>query len=73
MLSHNNLLWTTKRAAEAMGIEETDRSLSFLPFSHITQQLLSIYIPIFTGSRGTTPIFITASELKLQCLEMFLI
>jgi long-subunit acyl-CoA synthetase (AMP-forming) len=52
MYSHNNLLWTAKRCVEAMQLDERDISFSYLPISHITEQLLSIYCHIVAGHRG---------------------
>jgi long-subunit acyl-CoA synthetase (AMP-forming) len=53
MYSHGNLLWTARKCAEAMRLDDGDISFSFLPISHITEQLLSIYCHVLVGHRGT--------------------
>ncbi|MGB5809967.1 MAG: AMP-binding protein, partial [Polyangiales bacterium] len=51
MLSHNNLAWTAGRAIEIVETSANDCSLSYLPLSHIAEQMFSIHTPITTGSR----------------------
>jgi long-subunit acyl-CoA synthetase (AMP-forming) len=36
-----------------MRLDDGDISFSFLPISHITEQLLSIYCHVLVGHRGT--------------------
>jgi long-chain acyl-CoA synthetase len=50
MLSHANLAWTAQKAAELVGGRASDRSLSYLPLSHIAEQTFSIHGPITQGS-----------------------
>ncbi|MCA9714149.1 MAG: AMP-binding protein [Myxococcales bacterium] len=50
MLSHRNLAWTAQTAAELIAVHPDDSSLSYLPLSHISEQLFSIYLPAITGS-----------------------
>ncbi len=50
MLSHRNLVWTAQTAAELIGVHPDDSSLSYLPLSHIIEQLFSIYLPAISGS-----------------------
>lgn len=51
MLSHENLAWTARCAAEELAhITTNDTSLSYLPLSHIAEQMFSIHAPITAGS-----------------------
>jgi long-chain acyl-CoA synthetase len=51
MLSHRNLAWTSKTADEMIGRgEEPDRCLSYLPLSHIAEQMFSIHGAITGGA-----------------------
>ncbi len=51
MLSHDNLAWTASVAAEITTPTSADTSLSYLPLSHIAEQMFTLHIPITTGSR----------------------
>ena len=44
MLSHNNVLWTTKALAQAIPVYQEDELLSFLPLSHIAERMFSVYM-----------------------------
>jgi long-chain acyl-CoA synthetase len=51
MLSHENLAWTSKTADQITGRGPVaDVSLSYLPLSHIAEQMFSIHAPITTGA-----------------------
>jgi long-chain acyl-CoA synthetase len=50
MLSHDNLAWTALAARELVTLDGTDCSLSYLPLSHIAEQMFSIHAPISVGS-----------------------
>lgn len=50
MLSHENLTWTADAAAEITGGSHNDVSLSYLPLSHIAEQVFSIHGPVTLGS-----------------------
>jgi long-chain acyl-CoA synthetase len=50
MLSHRNLAWTASVARDLVGSGEWDRSLSYLPLSHIAEQVFTIHGPATTGS-----------------------
>ncbi|HIN86905.1 MAG TPA: long-chain fatty acid--CoA ligase, partial [Myxococcales bacterium] len=50
MLSHKNLTWTADLARKITDIRSTDTSLSYLPLSHIAEQMFSIHGPITAGS-----------------------
>ena len=51
MLSHENLAWTAGRARAIIETSSNDSSLSYLPLSHIAEQMFTIHTPITTGSR----------------------
>jgi long-chain acyl-CoA synthetase len=50
MLSHDNLYWTAATLNGLLSIGPGDSALSYLPLSHIAEQMLSIHGPIVTGS-----------------------
>jgi long-chain acyl-CoA synthetase len=49
MLSHENLAWTAESAIDMFDLNPSDRSLSYLPLSHIAEQMFSIHAPITVG------------------------
>jgi long-chain acyl-CoA synthetase len=49
MLSHDNLMWTASQAIHATGITKSDTSLSYLPLSHIAEQVFTIHGPASSG------------------------
>ncbi len=51
MLTHDNLTWTAARAADLVGAMSTDRVLSYLPLSHIAEQMFTIHLPAITGTQ----------------------
>ncbi len=50
MLSHHNLVWTAGRVLEFLEIEPDDRFLSYLPLSHIAEQMVSLHAPLHVGA-----------------------
>ena len=50
MLSHENLTWTASRAGDIIGAQPDDSALSYLPLSHIAEQMFTIHSPISSGS-----------------------
>ena len=50
MLTHDNLSWTAARAADLVGATTGDRVLSYLPLSHIAEQMFTIHLPAVTGT-----------------------
>jgi long-subunit acyl-CoA synthetase (AMP-forming) len=48
LLSHDNLTWTA-RASEVLGFQPGDCGVSYLPLSHIAEQMLTIHVPIRLG------------------------
>jgi long-chain acyl-CoA synthetase len=51
MLSGHNLAWTSNVAIQITTINSTDCMLSYLPLSHIAEQMFTLHIPITTGAR----------------------
>jgi long-chain acyl-CoA synthetase len=49
MLSHANLIWTAVTACQLVGQTSSDNTLSFLPLSHIAEQMFTIHAPIVYG------------------------
>lgn len=49
MLSHANLLWTAGTLAQEFGIDSSYRGLSYLPLSHVAEQVVSLYAGLVTG------------------------
>lgn len=52
MISHDNMTWTSKAALDALGYTDDDSVVSYLPLSHIAEQVMSLHGPMVT--RGTT-------------------
>ncbi len=50
MLSHSNLAWTAAKACSLVEQTDDDCSLSYLPLSHIAEQMFTIHVPITAGS-----------------------
>ncbi len=51
MLSHHNLSWTSRTLIDvAGGVRENETSLSYLPLSHVAEQMATIHMPATIGS-----------------------
>ncbi len=50
MLTHHNLTWTADASQGVIPLHVDDRSLSYLPLSHIAEQMFTLHIPISVGS-----------------------
>lgn len=50
MLSHHNLIWTAQAVVDALSIRADDRFLSYLPLSHIAEQMISLHGPMQVGA-----------------------
>ncbi|MGB1251540.1 MAG: AMP-dependent synthetase/ligase [Candidatus Promineifilaceae bacterium] len=50
MLTHDNLSWTSSQAGPIVGMGRGDSNLSYLPLSHIAEQMFTIHSPITFGS-----------------------
>ena len=51
MLTHNNLAWTATCSLKMYPCDEKDIVVSYLPLSHIAEQMFSVYLPIYSGAR----------------------
>ncbi len=49
MLSHRNLAWTASVTRDLIGVSHEDSALSYLPLSHIAEQMFSIHGPLTHG------------------------
>lgn len=50
MLSHRNLAWTSQVLLDISGHPTGDVSLSYLPLSHIAEQMCTVHMPATAGS-----------------------
>jgi long-subunit acyl-CoA synthetase (AMP-forming) len=50
MLSHRNLTWMGERIVQKVGLGPDDHLLSYLPLSHVAEQMNSLHAPLFSGS-----------------------
>jgi long-chain acyl-CoA synthetase len=50
MLSHQNLVWTARTLSALGNGRETDCGLSYLPLSHIAEQMATIHMPAVAGA-----------------------
>lgn len=48
-LTHDNLAWTARQAVDLFHIDVDDRALSYLPLSHIAEQVFTILAPATAG------------------------
>src|SRR5690606_26630065 len=46
---HANLSWTAQALAKAVGVQQDDRLLSYLPFAHIAEQLGCLHCQALAG------------------------
>ncbi len=49
MLTHDNLAWTAETACEIIEYTDQDCGLSYLPLSHIAEQMFTLHAPITGG------------------------
>ena len=49
MLSHSNLAWTAQSAVPLFDLRSSDKILSYLPLSHIAEQMFTIHTAITVG------------------------
>jgi long-chain acyl-CoA synthetase len=50
MLSHDNLMWTASQAVHLFEIDAEDFNVSYLPLSHIAEQVFTVHAPAMAGS-----------------------
>jgi long-subunit acyl-CoA synthetase (AMP-forming) len=46
MITHDNVTFTARTTVQSVGISEGDHALSYLPLSHIAEQMLSLHGPM---------------------------
>lgn len=51
MLSHHNLAWTARTGLSTFQVDRQDVMVSYLPLSHIAEQMLTIYVAITAGMK----------------------
>ncbi|MBI4706266.1 MAG: long-chain fatty acid--CoA ligase [Deltaproteobacteria bacterium] len=51
MLSHQNLAWTARTAVDLVDATSSDCTLSYLPLSHVAEQMFSLHGPATAGSQ----------------------
>ncbi len=49
MITHDNLTWTAERMVKTINSGHEDQIISYLPLSHIAEQVVSIHSPIVMG------------------------
>jgi len=50
MLTHRNISWIAANSVELLDVTAEDRLISYLPLSHIAEQIASLYISMATGA-----------------------
>lgn len=50
MITHDNIVWTTQQVVASVAVGQTDQIISYLPLSHIAEQVVSLHVPLLTGS-----------------------
>jgi long-subunit acyl-CoA synthetase (AMP-forming) len=50
MITHDNITWTAHTALDVLGMQEGDRMISYLPMSHIAEQIITMHGPIVNGA-----------------------
>ena len=61
MLSHHNLTWTADTAIQMVGLSPEDSIVSYLPLSHIAEQMFTIHAPMTAGC----PVYFAESRDKV--------
>jgi long-subunit acyl-CoA synthetase (AMP-forming) len=49
MLSHRNVLWLADAMVKQYQVTNDDCGISYLPLSHIAEQIISVYLPLLVG------------------------
>lgn len=49
MISHDNITWTAKAALQGMDLRMGDNTISYLPLSHVAEQVVSLHGPMLLG------------------------
>eukprot|EP00002_Diphylleia_rotans_P036737 TRINITY_DN813_c0_g1_i3.p1 TRINITY_DN813_c0_g1~~TRINITY_DN813_c0_g1_i3.p1 ORF type:complete len:553 (-),score=116.86 TRINITY_DN813_c0_g1_i3:345-2003(-) len=61
MITHRNVTWVSKSVMKIFPLTSQDRVLSYLPLSHIAEQVAGLYLPLFIGGHVS---FATPDALK---------
>jgi long-subunit acyl-CoA synthetase (AMP-forming) len=51
MISHDNATWTARQVIAVTGARPNDEIISYLPLSHIAEQVVSLLVPLTVGCR----------------------
>jgi long-chain acyl-CoA synthetase len=68
MLTHDNLVWTATQACGLVEATSSDRVLSYLPLSHIAEQMFTIHLPAVVG--GSVYYATSINELQSNLTEV---
>ena len=49
MITHDNIIWTASKLAETCEADHLDQLISYLPLSHIAEQMVSLMVPLTIG------------------------
>jgi long-subunit acyl-CoA synthetase (AMP-forming) len=49
MITHDNIVWTARKVVEIIGADHLDQLISYLPLSHIAEQMVSLMAPLTSG------------------------
>ena len=49
MITHDNAVWTARQAVSFTGARPKDELISYLPLSHIAEQVVSLLVPLTVG------------------------
>ncbi|MDJ0884043.1 MAG: AMP-binding protein [Desulfobacterales bacterium] len=49
MITHHNIVWTARRIIELCEADHQDQLISYLPLSHIAEQMVSLMVPMALG------------------------
>lgn len=49
MITHDNATWTARQVIAAAGVRPNDEIVSYLPLSHIAEQVVSLLVPLTVG------------------------
>jgi long-subunit acyl-CoA synthetase (AMP-forming) len=50
ILTHRNMAWMAGKVVELLDVTASDRLISYLPLSHIAEQIASLYLSMATGA-----------------------
>ena len=49
MITHDNIVWTARQVVETVAGDNQDQVISYLPLSHIAEQMVSLMVPMVAG------------------------